>query len=100
MSHDQFQHRLRSGGAHYGGEQVARSAASGVGHLFANQVCLSAQHIAIQDGDRHITYTDLDLRVRQLASVLRERGVARGDRIAILSENRVEYFETYLAQRI
>jgi fatty-acyl-CoA synthase len=97
MSHDQFQHRLRSGGAHYGGEQVARSAASGVGHLFANQVCLSAQHIAIQDGDRHITYTDLDLRVRQLASVLRERGVARGDRIAILSENRVEYFETYLA---
>ena len=81
----------------YGGPEVARSVASGVGHLFANQVNLSAQHIAIQDGDRQLTYSDLDERVRQLARVLQMRGVGRGDRIAILSENRYEYFETYLA---
>ena len=53
----------------YGGPQVARSAASGVGHLFANQVGLSAQHIAIQDGDRQLTYSDFDARLRQLARV-------------------------------
>lgn len=81
----------------YGGPEVARSVASGVGHLFANQVGLSAQHIAIQDGDRQLTYSDLDERVRQLARVLQMSGIGRGDRIAILSENRYEYFETHLA---
>ena len=66
----------------YGGPEVARSVASGVGHLFANQVGLSAQHIAIQDGDRQLTYSNLDERVRQLARVLQMRvsAVATGSR--------------------
>ena len=71
----------------YGGPEVKRSAASGVGQLFANQARLSAHHVAIQYDKRQLTYAALDKRVRQLATVLRKHGVSQGDRIAILSEN-------------
>ena len=82
---------------HYGSTEIAKSAASGVGHLFAGQVRLSSTHVAIQHGDEKLTYGDLDIRVRRFAMVLKGMGVGSGDRIAILSENRAEYIETYLA---
>ena len=81
----------------YGSLEIAKSASSGVGHLFAGQVRLSSGHVAIQHGNQQLTYEDLDLRVRQFARVLTDMGVGSGDRIAILSENRGEYIETYLA---
>ena len=81
----------------YGSLEIAKSASSGVGHLFAGQVRLSSGHVAIQHGVQQLTYEDLDLRVRQFAVVLTDMGVGSGDRIAILSENRGEYIETYLA---
>lgn len=43
------------------------------------------------------TYGELRGRVQRLASLLRARGVGAGDRIAILSRNRPEYLETFLA---
>ena len=82
---------------HYGSTEIAKSAASGVGHLFASQVRLSSTQVAIQHGDQQLTYEDLDRRVRRFATVLNCMGVGSGDRIAILSENRAEYLETYLA---
>ena len=82
---------------YYGGKQIAKSAASGVGHLFANQARLSSQKVAVQHGNQKLTYEALDLRVRRLATILVDMGVGSGDRIAILSENRAEYLEVYLA---
>ena len=82
---------------YYGGKEVAKSAASGVGHLFANQARLSSQQVAVQHGNQQLTYEALDLRARRLATVLVDMGVSSGDRIAVLSENRAEYIEVYLA---
>ena len=44
-----------------------------------------------------ITWADLDERVRALAAALAARGVAAGDRVAILMTNRPEFVETVLA---
>jgi acyl-CoA synthetase (AMP-forming)/AMP-acid ligase II len=43
------------------------------------------------------TYRELDARVARLAGVLAGLGVTRGERIALLSENRPEYLEVVLA---
>lgn len=76
---------------------VIRSARSTVASLLLQQLRLNPQRIAVDDGDRHLTYALFVDRVRRLAGLLARRGVGRGDRIAILSENRLEYLETYFA---
>jgi fatty-acyl-CoA synthase/long-chain acyl-CoA synthetase len=43
------------------------------------------------------SYAELDQRVTRLARALRERGVAAGDRIAVLALNGMEAWEVYLA---
>ncbi|SOE01577.1 long-chain-fatty-acid--CoA ligase [Blastococcus haudaquaticus] len=43
------------------------------------------------------SYAELDERVTRLARALRQRGVATGDRIAVLALNGMEAWETYLA---
>ncbi|MFI0352605.1 amino acid adenylation domain-containing protein [Actinomadura sp. 9N407] len=46
--------------------------------------------VALVDGDRVLTYADLDRAVNRLARVLREAGVRRGDRVAILLDKSAE----------
>lgn len=46
---------------------------------------------------RRLTYGELDERVNRAAAVLRAAGVSRGDRVALLAENRPEYLELELA---
>ena len=46
---------------------------------------------------RSYTYTQLRARVRQMMAALQEFGVRKGDRVAILSWNRSEMIEVYLA---
>jgi acyl-CoA synthetase (AMP-forming)/AMP-acid ligase II len=76
---------------------VARAAISSVGSLFFAQVARRPEAFALMDGGRLQTYGALGLRVRRLASLLLARGVEVGDRVAILSENRAEYLEVFLA---
>ncbi|MFI0480753.1 amino acid adenylation domain-containing protein [Actinomadura sp. 9N215] len=45
---------------------------------------------ALVDGDRVLTYAELDRAVNRLARVLREAGVGRGDRVAILLDKSAE----------
>ena len=52
---------------------------------------------AVIDGDRRVTYAQLDRRVERLALALAERGVAEGDRIAALLINGLPLIELYLA---
>ncbi len=74
-------------------------AASGltVASAFRTAVRLHANAPALQQGSRVLTYRALDDRVRLLTQVLRQHGIGRGDRVAILSENRQEYPELFLA---
>jgi acyl-CoA synthetase (AMP-forming)/AMP-acid ligase II len=52
---------------------------------------------AVVDGDRTLTWSELDDRSRALAGALRERGVGPGGRVGVLSRNRLEVLETYFA---
>ncbi|MCC5859981.1 MAG: AMP-binding protein [Ectothiorhodospiraceae bacterium] len=76
---------------------AARASALNVGQLFALQAAYDGDRIAIREGDRHVSYGELNRRVNRLADALQSVGVAHGDRIAILSENRTEYLELQLA---
>jgi fatty-acyl-CoA synthase len=46
---------------------------------------------------RRLTYRELQARAQRLAGALAASGVARGERVALLSENRSEYLEVFLA---
>ncbi len=68
-----------------------------LGSLFRERARLQPEAIAVEAGSRKITYRALNERLNRAAAVLRGLGVLRGDRVAILSENRPEYFELQLA---
>ena len=68
-----------------------------VAALFEARAQVEPDRIAIVDGTRERTYGQLADRVARLAAVLGARGVARGDRVAVLSENRAEVLELLLA---
>lgn len=76
---------------------VARAGRTTVGSLFAAQVRLFPNRIALEGAETRWTYSELDARVNRTAAVLAAFGVARGERVAILSENRTEYLEVQLA---
>jgi acyl-CoA synthetase (AMP-forming)/AMP-acid ligase II len=46
---------------------------------------------------RRVSFGELDARVRKLANALAARGLAKGDRVAVLAKNSIEYFEIYFA---
>jgi long-chain acyl-CoA synthetase len=48
---------------------------------------------ALVDGQRIVSFADLNRRMNQLASALRTLGIGAGDRIALALRNRVEWFE-------
>jgi acyl-CoA synthetase (AMP-forming)/AMP-acid ligase II len=52
--------------------------------------------IAVDDGVRAISYETFDSRANRAANVLSAAGVGRGERFAVLSENRIEYLELAL----
>ncbi len=88
---------MSSGAVHDGGPLARRAAGSTVGSLFLAQARLHPARAAVVDGTRVLTYAALADRVRRLTGVLDARGLGRGSRLAILSENRAEYLEVFLA---
>lgn len=76
---------------------ISRAGSWTVGELLAAQARRRPQHQAVVDGAKIIDYLSLNSRVNQLAHGLSALGVARGDRVAILSENRTEYIEATFA---
>jgi acyl-CoA synthetase (AMP-forming)/AMP-acid ligase II len=81
----------------YGGPLVLTAAQVTVDALFRAQVRRHPARVALQSGERSLTYAELDHRVDRLAATLAGEGLRRGDRVAILSENRGEYVELQLA---
>jgi len=82
---------------HDGGPLVRSAAGSTVGSLFSAAARLHPDRVALEDGQRRVSYAELDDRTRRLTGALAAAGVRRGSRIAVLSENRAEYLETFLA---
>ena len=76
---------------------VAASASSTVSGLFQNRVTTHPEREAICDDRVSWTYAELSSRVARVADVLSSHGITHGDRIAVLSENRSEYLEVFLA---
>jgi fatty-acyl-CoA synthase len=76
---------------------VNRAAASSVAGLFLMRARIHPERLALVEGDRRLTYGDLARRVAALAAWLKRNDVGEGDRVAILSENRLEYLELFLA---
>ncbi|MGY6535161.1 MAG: class I adenylate-forming enzyme family protein [Pararhodobacter sp.] len=68
-----------------------------MGGLFAETLRRCPDDIALQEGDRCWSYAELDRRTAALCRHWQRLGLTRGDRVAILSENRAEYVECLVA---
>jgi len=69
----------------------------GIGDLLHEQARSRPHHPAVIDGAHRFTYRQLDERVNRLATVLRDHGVERGDRILWLGQNSFRVMEVLLA---
>jgi long-chain acyl-CoA synthetase len=56
-----------------------------------------AERVALMERDRTLTYGELRARVGALRGALVERGIACGDRVALVGANGIELVEAYLA---
>ncbi len=52
---------------------------------------------ALVCGDRRATYQELESRVEKAAGIVANLGIAKGDRVAILMDNSIEFLEVYFA---
>lgn len=78
-------------------DDIAAAGRLTVHGLFRACVRRDPGSVAIRTRTAEVTYRELDQRVLRLASALSELGVSRGSRVALLSENRLEYAEIELA---
>ncbi|MET0675897.1 MAG: class I adenylate-forming enzyme family protein [Bradyrhizobium sp.] len=87
--------------AQAGHDMIERAGSFAVGDLLTLRARRHPDFIAVVDGARSYSYFALNARANQLANALAAMGIVRGDRIAILSENRAEYIEaTYAAAKL
>ncbi|MFD3925769.1 long-chain fatty acid--CoA ligase [Streptomyces sp. NPDC058614] len=69
----------------------------GIGSWITRRAFFAGHRIALVDGDRRITYSELDRRTDQLAHALSDLGVRQGDRVAVLMTNSAAFLETLFA---
>jgi acyl-CoA synthetase (AMP-forming)/AMP-acid ligase II len=79
------------------GTFLTASASLSIADLFVTRVRMHPERVALADDRRTQSYAALNERVNRLANSLMARGLTRGDRICLLSENRGEYLELMLA---
>mgnify|MGYP003674049966 CR=1 FL=1 len=76
---------------------IAAAAMLTVGDLLRMRASHVGDRIAVEDHRRRLSFRQFNARVNRLANALAALGVARGDRVAILSENRSEFLEAAYA---
>ncbi len=76
---------------------IQKSSYSTVCSMVSDRARATPHRAALQERDRILSFRDLDGRADALARAFSALGVERGDRIAILSENRTEYIEATVA---
>lgn len=69
----------------------------GFGDLLAEQARSRPNSLAVIDDGIRLTFLELNERVNRLATVMRQRGVGRGDRILWLGQNSFRVLEVLLA---
>jgi fatty-acyl-CoA synthase len=69
----------------------------GIGSWLVKREFLTPAKEAVVDGEKRLGYRQLNQRVNRLANALLGLGLRNGDRIAILSYNRVEFIEVIMA---
>ena len=65
--------------------------------VLAESARRAPEGLAVVEGEERVTYRDLWAQTRAYAAALVERGVAPGDRIALLAPNVVDFVRTYYA---
>ncbi len=68
-----------------------------VGQMLSAQARLQPDRLGVRDLERAMTFREWNERACRLANALLALGLAKGDRIAVLAFNRVEWAEIYLA---
>ena len=76
---------------------IGRASVLTVGAMLRNQARDRPERIAVDDGSRQLSFAVFNERVNRTANLLASRGVARGERVALCSENRIEYLELAFA---
>ena len=69
----------------------------GIGSWLVKRAFLTPAKEAVVDGEKRLSYRELNRRVNRLAHVLQGMDLQIGDRIAILSYNRLEFLEVIMA---
>ncbi|MCP5373984.1 MAG: AMP-binding protein [Hyphomicrobiales bacterium] len=77
--------------------EVTASRRATVGGLFHVRVAINPDRPAVVEGERSLTYAELEERSNRLANGLLGLGLARGERVALLARNCLEYMEAELA---
>ena len=77
------------------------STSTNIGHFVSKRALLNPDLEALVDVDtgRRFTFAELNDRVNRTAHVLSDNGVGRGDRVALLMMNSVEFEESLLRHR-
>jgi fatty-acyl-CoA synthase len=70
---------------------------NGVGSWLQRRRRKSGAKTALLSGTSALSYEELSERADRLANALRDRGVAKGDRVAYLGENHPSFVETFFA---
>lgn len=68
-----------------------------LGQVIAAQARLQPHKVGAQDLTRTLTYSAWNTRANRLANALLGLGLAKGDRVAVLAYNRIEWAEIYAA---
>ncbi len=76
---------------------VAAARRQTMGDLLRRSAARHPARTAIVDGDVRVTYAELDEAVNRAANALAERGLAKGDRLALLGHNSLGFVITYFA---
>ena len=69
----------------------------GIGSWLTRRVLLSPDKEAVVDGDKRISYQQLNQRTNRLSRALMGLGLQYGDRLGILAHNRLEFLEVIMA---
>lgn len=65
-----------------------------LGKILADTAARFPDRIGLSQGDRHLTWREIDERVDSVASRLRELGIGKGDAILVHSRNSIMMFES------
>lgn len=78
-------------------ENVSSAAQLTVFELFTEAARRHPGKTALSDKTRQFSYATVHARVTSMVKVLQSKGIGSGDRVAVLSENCIEYIELHLA---